>query len=564
MKKFLHCLFLLSFFLFSSSFFLFSQTVYEHISSTGIYAFLDEMANEKFILLNTAVKPYSRALIAEKLSELNEKKEQLNKRQQADLKFYQREFFLELKNDSIVPFKPFHREKEHTISLIPPLYSFGNKEFNLNFRPYGGGQGYINKNQTLYNSYWGGSVFMYGWKNLGIYANYRDAHQSKQVLALPTYLTQTMGANYKLNEGQRPGGDYSEMRGGITATINWFSLELLKEHIVWGNNHNGSNLFSGRTPSFPMIKMRAKPTKWFELNYFHGWLVSEEIDSSRSYNPGTGLVRKIYLNKFIAANFITIGPVKGAALSFGNSIIYSDMNVHPAYLIPFLYYKPVDHTINNGIDNQNSQIFFDLSIRSLKHLHIFATLLIDEFSITRIRDKNRYNFYSYKAGFMVNNFPVKNIFYGFEYTFTSALTYKHRVPSLTFESNRFNIGHYLGDNARNFFTTLGYKPIRTLSVSAAFSYAEKGTEHPYIEGPGTKPVDTYQPLDTIIWQNQQVSFTINYEFAYNCKVEFTYINSNITSNGTSNHSPEYYLERYTPAFMRGRNNTFMLGLHFGF
>jgi len=541
-----------------------AQTAYEHISSTGIYNFLDEMATEKIITLNTAVKPYSRKEIARQLKKINTQKDNLNKRQQADLILYLREFSFELRNDSIQPAKPFLNKNGHTLSLLPPAYSFNKKQFALNFRPYGGGDGYINSTGNIYNSYWGGSIFLYGFKNIGIYANYRDAFQAKQVLAMPTYLTQTLGANYKLNEGKRLGGDYSEMRGGITYTYRWFNIGLIKDHIQWGNNYHGSNILSGRTPSFAMIKMKVKPTKWFELNYFHGWLISEVVDSARTYNPGTGVQRTVYRNKYIAANFITIGPIKGIALSLGNSIIYSDMNIQPAYLIPFLYYKPVDHTINHGIDNQNSQIFFDLSIRTIKHLHVYSSLFIDEFSITRLKDKDRRNFYSIKAGLKVNNFPFNNVSYFFEFTQSTPLTYTHRVPSLTNESNRFNLGHYLGDNAREYAAGLSYKPIRGLLFNATYSLSLKGKQNPYAFIQGGTPVDMYPFLDTITWQNQSISLTASWEFAYNCQINLGYTFSNITSKSADNHPADYYLERFTPAFYRGKNNTFSLGLHFGF
>ena len=397
-----------------------------------------------------------------------------------------------------------------------------------------------------------------------IYANYRDAHQANQVLALPTYLTQSIGANYKLNEGSRAGGDYSEMRGGITFSNKWLSLELIKDHIQWGNNYNGSNILSGRTPSFAMLKMKLKPTKWFELNYFHGWLISEVVDSSRTYNPGTGFQRTIFTNKYIAANFITIGPIKGAALSFGNSIVYSDINVQPAYFIPFLYYKPVDHTINHGIDNQNSQIFFDLSIRSLKHLHLYSTVFIDEFSVTRIGDPNRHNFYSIKAGAKIYNWPLKNISYTFEFTESSPMTYKHRVPSLSFESNRFSLGHYLTDNSREYFAAISYKPVRGLLLNLSYTLATKGIEHPYIEGPGTIPVDTHAFLDTITWRNQQIALNLSWEFAYNSKISLGYTYSNVTASNANNQTADYYLPRFSPAFFSGRQNTISLGLNFGF
>lgn len=526
------------------------------------------MATEKLITLNTAVKPYSRTLIAQKLKELTEKQDKLNKRQQADLKFFLREFHIELQNDSTitqpVPLKPFRQKNGHTLSLLPPAYTFGSKQFSLNFRPIGGGTGYANSSGNIYNSYFGGNIYLYGFKNIGIYANYRDSYQAKEVLALPTYLTQSLGANYKLNEGTRTGGDYSEMRGGITYTYKWFNLGIVKDHIQWGNNYNGSNILSGRTPSFPIIKMQVKPTKWFELNYFHGWLVSEEIDSGRTYNPGTGKPRIVFRDKYIAANFITIGPIKGAALSFGNSIVYSDVGVQPAYLIPFLFYKSVDHTLNHNIDNQNSQIFFDLSIRSLKHLHVYSSLFIDEFSVTRIKDKDRRNFYSIKAGAKVTNFPFRNIAYYFEFTQSTPLTFTHRVPTLTYESNRFNMGHYLGDNAREYAAGMSFKPIRGLFFSASWSIATKGKENPYAYITGGTPIDMYPFLDTITWQNNQLTISASWEFAYNCRIDISYTYSNTITNNANGLPSSYYIERYSPTFYNGKKNTASLGFYFGF
>ena len=79
-----------------SSFTSHSQVVYEHISRKSIYDFLDELANAKLIEINSAVKPYSRVFIAEKLQEASQKQDQLNKRQQKDLEFYMKDYRLEL------------------------------------------------------------------------------------------------------------------------------------------------------------------------------------------------------------------------------------------------------------------------------------------------------------------------------------------------------------------------------------------------------------------------------------------------------------------------------------
>ncbi|HQJ89084.1 MAG TPA: hypothetical protein PLB70_00530, partial [Paludibacteraceae bacterium] len=47
-----------------------AQFVVEDVANVAVYEFLDEMAGEKFIELNSAVKPYSKEFISDKLLEL--------------------------------------------------------------------------------------------------------------------------------------------------------------------------------------------------------------------------------------------------------------------------------------------------------------------------------------------------------------------------------------------------------------------------------------------------------------------------------------------------------------
>ena len=79
--------------------FSFPQAVFQDLTNTSIYRFIDELANLKVISIHSAVKPYSRIYIAGKLKEASEKRDQLSKRQQKELDFYLRDYNLELKPD---------------------------------------------------------------------------------------------------------------------------------------------------------------------------------------------------------------------------------------------------------------------------------------------------------------------------------------------------------------------------------------------------------------------------------------------------------------------------------
>ena len=77
--------------------FLSAQEVPHPVNNTGVYEFLDELASVKIIEINSAVKPYSRLFIANRLKEADGQRGLLNPRQQKELDFYLMDFGKELK-----------------------------------------------------------------------------------------------------------------------------------------------------------------------------------------------------------------------------------------------------------------------------------------------------------------------------------------------------------------------------------------------------------------------------------------------------------------------------------
>ena len=343
------------------------------------------------------------------------------------------------------------------------------------------------------------------------------------------------------------------MRGGITYSWKWGSIGLIKDHLTWGNNYHGAMIMSDRAPSITQIKLHIKPVKWFELNYYHGWLVSMEVDTVRSYYL-TNPPREVYRQKYIAANMLTFTPWKGLNISLGNSIVYSDMNVHPAYLIPVMFYKSIDHTINNGIDNQNSQMFLDISSRNLKKLHVYTTLYIDELKFDRINDPDQHNVWSYKVGAKTTNLLFQNLSLNLEYSMSMPLTYEHRVPTLTYESNYYYMGYYLQDNSQEIFTAITYKPIRGLHITGSYFIAQHGPDYPFDI---TEDIVGNPFMESVTWQNQEFSIAARWEFISNSYIFLEFIYSDITGD-------DEQIIKYTPEFFREQQNTISAGFNLGF
>ena len=543
------------------SFNLYGQVVYESVQRTNIYDFLDELANEQLISINSVVKPYSRVFIAEKLQEAYEQKDMLSKRQVKEIEFYMKDYRLETvyNTTGMKPLNIFHKKDHIASSLNPVAITYRDSLVGFSLRPIWGIEYFINENDAAFHRWGGVEAFGYFSKNLGGWGSLRDNHENTK-LTDPTYLNQRAGSPVK---GSVKGGvDYSETRGGLMYSWKWGAVGILKDQLIWGNNYYGSNIFSGRTPTFGHIKLVLNPVKWFEFNYIHGWLVSDVIDSSRSYWDGN-TYREVMHGKWIAANMFTFTPIRYLNLSFGNSIVYSDIGVQAVYLVPFLFYKSADHTLNgtNNYAGQNAQMFFDISSRNIKHLHLFLTVFVDEFSMTRVKKSDRHNFLGYKAGGRLSNWPVKNMALTGEFTYTLPMVYQHRISTTTFESNQYNLGHYMGDNSMDIFFQLTYKPIRGLRVDLAYNYAVHGNDYDYST---YDPPDAAPIMEDKSWEKSVLGIKAKYEFVNNAYVFAGIFFSDVKGYDLDGLTAEDYLEMFTPQMFWGNTTTINLGFNIGF
>lgn len=527
-----------------------AQEVPYHISNEAVYDFIDELANKGIVDINTTIRPYSRMTIAKALEQANHHPS-LSKRQQKEIEFYLKDFNKELQVG-----KDFDKR-------FDALY-YSDSLFKVTINPILGGQFFNNGDKTEYHR-WGGAEF-YGsiGKNVGIYGSLRDNHES-HYFGGPEYISQRPGAVYKGNE---IGKDYSETRGGITYSWKWGSLGLNKDHISWGHGYNQPVIISGRAPSTGYISFKMSPVKWFDFNYVHGWLVSEIIDSSRTYPVYNG-ERDVYANKFMAANMFTIKPWQKLNISFGNSIIYGDADFNPTFLVPFLFYKSADHTYNSW-DNwvgHNAQMFLDISSRQIKNLHLYTSLFIDEIVLGSMFNKDeRTNDIAWKIGARATDL-LPNIALTAEYTRIRPLTYEHFIPTVTFKSNQYIMGSYLRDNSEEIYLAVRYKPIRGLDIQASYTWMRKGKDYQKIfdndEADQHPEINLDQEeiriglpfINEERYSNKTIAFKASYQVIND---GFVFIEAKRNSFG----GPDK--EIYTNPYFLAGDNIVSFGMNFGF
>ena len=596
-----------------------AQDIPQNISYTRVYEFIDELATDRIITVFSAVKPYSRNFIAEKLKEASGKTEKMSKRQIAEIEFFMRDYALELDTmpKAILNWTD-KAKKTFSLSLLQPAFHYKNKFFKMRITPILGmdlianSKGLITKRAwgaelqtTLVNhiSIWGSirdisfngntlksRYFNYGttFKDTQLGALLNPSSSASRAFGYPVqFLTNSFGYEYDLNN--KYGGDFTEVKGGIKVYAKWGSIGLVMDNIIWGDKNYCSNIISGNAPSFPMLTLNLNPCRWFEFNYIHGFLVSNVLDSSYYYldkkNEKNIVPNYRPKNKYIAANLLTFKPIRGLDISFGNSIIYAERTPQAVYFIPIAFYKGLDKLLTRGVstENQNSQIFFTVSSRNIKHLHLYASIYFDEVQFARFNIKNPSNNpFSYQFGFSVTNFPLKNLSVMGEFTRTNIINYKHSIEELTYTSNGINLGHYLGDNSQDIYVALAYKPVKGLNIKAYYVNATKYRDFEYFNhnidvrsGVSVeKAILTQKPFKQKSWTNQTVALNAVYEvfnniyahinLQYNQSKGYDLTANNGKVDGENCLTAQQFLDKFTPKFYQGKNITFTCGLNFNF
>jgi hypothetical protein len=312
-------------------------------------------------------------------------------------------------------------------------------------------------------------------------------------------------------------------------------------------------VLSRKAPSFPFIRLDIKPVDWLRFNYIHAWLASDVIDSNAIYTsliPGKEFDRIRYREKFLASHTIIITPLTGLDIALGESIIYSD-KLEISYLIPIMFFRLADHYLSRANNNagDNSQFFMGISSRNhLKNTHLYGTLFIDEISTEAFgnpqKERNQFGF---TLGGSVVDLPVNNLTLTAEYTKIYPFVYDHYIPTLTYESASYVLGHWMGQNADLVYGSLNYRILRSLQGTIWAEYIRKG-------GQGN-PIDQYtQPQPPFLfglnsrytYAGLEIKYEITHDFYVRGRFDYNKTNSEQENGGTvkKNYNDFYFALYY--------------------
>ena len=577
-----------------------AQNIPVSLSYTKVYDFIDELIMDGVVTNQTAIRPYTRNQIADMLTQAQRADSLLSNRQQNELKFYLNEFALE--NDLMVDnFVQYTDHRTFSLSLADPQFSYKslNNMFKMRIRPILGGDVMLSKKGAIIQRWWGAEIQMDIAKHLSIWGSLRDNSWNGNWLNtdyFPSDYARINGARIHYGASQQTpalsnipgvqykeatyGGDFSDSRGGINLYSWWGSIGIQRENIRWGDSYHSSNILSGRNPAVPMITLQLTPCKWFQFDYFHAWLVSNVLDSTYYYlenttNGNASLKNYRPYNKFMAANMFTFTPIKHLSISLGNSIVYAEQSLQLAYLIPIAFYKSLDHLLTKGVrtQNQNSQVFASISVRPINHLQLYGSFFLDEVKFSRFKlSEPENNPISYLVGFNWSGWPIDGLSLKGEFMRSYIACYTHSIDVLTWASNSYNMGHYMGDNAQSIYAELAYRPVRGLLLKLSYTNDMKYNSYSYLRDNISETI-AQKPFDHCIYRNDEIRFDGIYEAHPNMylRLSIGYNNAQGFDNLKSDPLPsEYigtaqqYLDAFCPLYYQGKNLTISGSFSFGF
>jgi hypothetical protein len=199
-------------------------------------------------------------------------------------------------------------------------------------------------------------------------------------------------------------------------------------------------------------------------------------------------------------------------------------------------------------DAGNSQFFIGVSSRDqIKNTHLYGTLFIDEITLEGLFDpmKQR-NQFGFTLGGSVTDLPVDNLTLTAEFTKIFPFVYANDIPTQTYQSSGYVMGHWMGNNADLVYAALNYRFIRGLQASIWGQYIRKGE-------PGTADEQYSQPQPPFLFGlrtnynyfGAEIKYEITHELFARLQYQTTKISQQQKDLSFSNHLlNEFYVALY--------------------
>lgn len=499
-----------------------AQTVWEDPKNT-IHQFLSRQAQKGNIEVIDFILPLSRKEIAADLAILKDSVHKLSVREQKELNFYLKEY--SEFNVRVLDTTTFLK-KDQAGRLR--FLTVDNPDFLVRGDPVISLETIQGKEKSIIKNGVGIRFWGHVGERFSFQAYFADITESGNGIDTVKQFTNETGIVRTANvDPNAKTLNYTDLRGSLAYNWKNGSVSLGNDQLLYGYGENGRIISSDKAPASPFLRLDYQPLKWFRFHYAHSWLQSGIIDSNRSYPKGNtiyGDKREIYRQKFMATHSFNFFPLKGLALSLGESMVYSD-RLDVGYLIPVMFFKAYDqyasrYKINSG---SNGQFFLHASSRNhIPRTHLYGGLFVDEIRLSAIFNKAKSrNQIGFNLGASVTDVLIPYLTLGLEYTRVNPFVYQNLIPSQDYSNQNYTLGDWIGQNADRTTAWVKYNPMPRLTTSIQLNYTRKGDDGSLENQYYAEPQPKF--LAGNVTTQKQMLFEVKYEIINQLRVRGSYL-----------------------------------------
>ncbi len=226
------------------------------------------------------------------------------------------------------------------------------------------------------------------------------------------------------------------LSGDISYNARNLTLALGRGKFPVGNSISGSIILSDEVNDYGYILAEGR-AGIFSISFLHASLVA---DSTEIYG-------KLLPEKYLALHQLGFHPCSNLDLFLGEEIIYGNRSPELNYFLPNAFWRAIEH---NLWDRDNVMIYAGGNYRPVQPLFLYAQVLIDEFSSSKLFSSWWGNKYALQSGmrwnvpFALPQSPSADI--TTEVTAVRPFTYTHYLIQTMFSSDGRPLGYPKGSN----------------------------------------------------------------------------------------------------------------------
>ena len=259
-----------------------------------------------------------------------------------------------------------------------------------------------------------------------------------------------------------------------------FKIFFGKYDNQWGPGKRSIHI-SNKAPSYPQFGFKWQINEKLILDYFHGILQSNIIDSSKSkyyqhvwtsseYESSIGS-RNSNVNRYIAAHRIEWNVNGKLKLVANESVVYALRGFDPHYLMAFIPFLQIEDYLG---DLDNIQMGSEISYLFNPNNQIYLSFYMDELTPERIFKKNNHNWFAWQIGLKIKDLIYLSDHFNLEYNWVDHRAYKHKFEINDFYSHEQPLGFWAGPHSQEFLLEYKIKLKNDTKIIFFYSNTKRG------------------------------------------------------------------------------------------